>query len=260
MNIGSKIKYFRKQRNMSQEALAQSLGVSFQTISKWENGITMPDISMICAIAYFFGITTDELFEFNRYEIEKKVDEICKDAVVYRNSNPKRAEEILKEGLKKYPGNDILLNNLLYTMRSRERNHEVVELCKMLIEMTKLDDVKYDATRILAETYHSMNEYELTKETIAQIPEIYFTKLQLDALLLSGEEQYEAAKLQKYYSVNMLVQMLRQLAQNYYVQGESEKGKKQLVIASQIVSAFEQDDMLYDGCGIYDLLKKEYSL
>lgn len=53
MKLGHKIKQLRKQKNLSQEILAQSLGVSFQTISKWENEITMPDVMMIPAIAAF---------------------------------------------------------------------------------------------------------------------------------------------------------------------------------------------------------------
>ena len=140
----------RKQKNISQEVLAQYLGVSFQSVSKWENETTMPDITLVPAIASFFGVSTDELFCFNLMEIEQKVEHICTEAYQYRESDPAKSEAILREGLKKFPGNDILLNNLLYTMRSRERSAEVITLCKSLIETTRFDDVKYDALRILA--------------------------------------------------------------------------------------------------------------
>ena len=62
MKLGEKIKTLRKQRNISQEVLANYLGISFQSVSKWENESTMPDVMMIPAIASFFGISTDELF------------------------------------------------------------------------------------------------------------------------------------------------------------------------------------------------------
>ena len=51
MKLGEKIKFLRKQRNLSQEVLANYLGVSFQAVSKWESGTTMPDVTLIPAIA-----------------------------------------------------------------------------------------------------------------------------------------------------------------------------------------------------------------
>lgn len=61
MNIGEKIAALRKQNNMTQEELANHLSVTPQAVSKWENGITSPDISLLGAIASLFHITTDEL-------------------------------------------------------------------------------------------------------------------------------------------------------------------------------------------------------
>ena len=71
IKLGEKIKFLRKQKDISQEVFANYLGVSFQAVSKWENGNTLPDVTMIPAIASFFGVTTDELFNFNLYEMEK---------------------------------------------------------------------------------------------------------------------------------------------------------------------------------------------
>ena len=47
IKLGEKIKSLRKQKNISQEVFANYLGVSFQAVSKWENGNTMPDVTMI---------------------------------------------------------------------------------------------------------------------------------------------------------------------------------------------------------------------
>ena len=215
IKIGEKIKLLRKQKNISQEVLAQYLGVSFQSVSKWENEATMPDITLVPAIASFFGISTDELFDFNLMEIEQKVEHICKEAYQYRECDPAKSEAILREGLKKFPGNDILLNNLLYTMRSPERAAEVITLCKSLVESTKLDDVKYDALRILAETYHEQGEQELTRITLEKIPEIYFTVLELQAKLLSGQESLRAANAQLGISLDSAVEMAELLASHY---------------------------------------------
>ena len=60
INLGNKIKQLRKQRGISQEVLARHLGVSFQAVSKWETEAGMPDVTLIPAIASFFGGSTDE--------------------------------------------------------------------------------------------------------------------------------------------------------------------------------------------------------
>ncbi len=61
MNIGTIILTLRKQKNITQEALAAELGVTAAAVSKWEKGYTLPDILMLCALADFFEVTTDEL-------------------------------------------------------------------------------------------------------------------------------------------------------------------------------------------------------
>ena len=61
MNIGQNILQLRKQKNIKQEELAAELGVTAAAVSKWENGYTLPDILMLCALADYFGVTTDEL-------------------------------------------------------------------------------------------------------------------------------------------------------------------------------------------------------
>ena len=49
--IGAAIRELRKERNVTQEALAEHLGISFQAVSKWENGTAYPDITLLLAIA-----------------------------------------------------------------------------------------------------------------------------------------------------------------------------------------------------------------
>lgn len=59
MTIGMKIQTLRKQRGMSQEQLAEALGVSRQAVSKWEAEQSVPDIDKIISICDYFGVTTD---------------------------------------------------------------------------------------------------------------------------------------------------------------------------------------------------------
>ena len=89
MNLGNKIQTLRKQKNVTQEELAAELGVTAAAVSKWENNYTMPDILMLCALADFFTVTTDELLgRFKQFkhaviaaenaELGKKVADLAK--------------------------------------------------------------------------------------------------------------------------------------------------------------------------------------
>lgn len=241
IKLGEKIKSLRKQKNISQEVLAEYLGVTFQAVSKWETGAAMPDVTLIPAIASFFGVSTDELFDFNLYETEQKVMDICRRSWKCRDDEPEKAEVILREGLKKYPGNDIILNNLLCVIPYPERAAEVIDLCKSLIAGTKYDDVKYDACRIMAEAYKSIGEYRLCKEAVEMIPELYFTKNQVAAELLEGDDMFEEAHKHRRLSADWTVDMCMLLADYYEKKGENEKAAVQLRIARDVINAFRQD-------------------
>lgn len=62
--IGTKIQTLRRNKNLTQAQLAEVLSVSSQSVSKWENNLSVPDISLLPVIARYFGITMDELFNY----------------------------------------------------------------------------------------------------------------------------------------------------------------------------------------------------
>ena len=64
MPIGDKIRLLRKNKNITQMQLAEALSVSSQSVSKWENHLSVPDITVLPVIARYFGITMDELFGY----------------------------------------------------------------------------------------------------------------------------------------------------------------------------------------------------
>ena len=241
IRIGEKIRTLRKQKNLSQETLAAALGVTFQAVSKWESGTTMPDVALIPAIASFFGVSTDELFDFNRYEAEEKVMAICREAWKIRDERPEEAEAILRRGLKQFPGNDILLNNLLCVIPVPARAEEAIAICRALTEGSSYDDVRLDAWRIMAQAYESLGEYAMMKDALGHIPEIYFTRLELDAHMLRGEERLEPAHKQKRLSADWTVDMLLVLADCYEEAGKREMALSQLRCAKAVIEAFRDD-------------------
>ncbi|MBE6639294.1 MAG: helix-turn-helix domain-containing protein [Ruminococcaceae bacterium] len=115
--MGQIIKRLRKGRGLTQEELAQRIGVTYQAVSKWENDYGMPDISQIVPLASVFDVSTDVLFGIDRTtEFEEALKIVsAADAVkeygkleTYLN-----AYNILTDGLKKYPNNLMIMNNCM---------------------------------------------------------------------------------------------------------------------------------------------------
>ena len=63
MELGKKIKQYRFKSGLTQEQLAEKLGIGAQSVSKWENSVAMPDISTLPLLAEIFGISIDDLFD-----------------------------------------------------------------------------------------------------------------------------------------------------------------------------------------------------
>jgi len=76
IKLNENIKKYRQQKGMTQSQLASVFNVSEQAVSRWENGNTYPDISLIPAIADYFGITIDELMGMESYKDERETEKI----------------------------------------------------------------------------------------------------------------------------------------------------------------------------------------
>ena len=73
MELGKKIKELRFKAGLTQEQLASQLGMGPQSVSKWENSVTMPDITTLPLLAEIFGVSIDDLFDLN---IQQKFNRI----------------------------------------------------------------------------------------------------------------------------------------------------------------------------------------
>ena len=62
MEPGKKIRQLRFKAGMTQEQLAEKLGIGPQSVSKWENAVPMPDITTLPMLAEIFGVSIDDLF------------------------------------------------------------------------------------------------------------------------------------------------------------------------------------------------------
>lgn len=73
LKLGATIKKLRTERGITQEELANKIGVSFQAVSKWETNTTTPDISIIPQLALFFRVSIDSLFAINKDDYMERI-------------------------------------------------------------------------------------------------------------------------------------------------------------------------------------------
>ncbi len=121
LNLSKNIRKYRRDLSLSQEQLAERLGVSFQTVSKWERDECMPDITLLPRIAGFFHITVDALLGVNMLKEEEEVEAIiakCAEADCHYRGDEIAA--LCEEGLAKYPNNFKLMAWQVYILQRIE--------------------------------------------------------------------------------------------------------------------------------------------
>ena len=100
MSIGKNIMELRRENRLTQQQLAEKLGVSAQSVSKWENDVCLPDVSAFPALAAAFGVSIDRIFGYrvsSREEAQALIDRADRCETLEENI------AILQEGLEKDP-------------------------------------------------------------------------------------------------------------------------------------------------------------
>ena len=124
MTLAEKLKSIRKQAGMSQEQLAEKLGVSRQAVTKWETDAGIPDIENVIAISALFDISIDELLS-NEKGAKKLTDYLFESITEYDIDEPKRfdmkfggAKQFVLSGSKSEKIRVRLASNTLSTLQS----------------------------------------------------------------------------------------------------------------------------------------------
>ena len=107
--IGENIRNFRKKNDLTQEELADRLGVTYQSISRWENGTTYPDLELIPSIAEELSVTVDELLGMPQIEKKKRAvqtfDELRRECIK-RDYDADKIVDLLRDIRRNLLGSD----------------------------------------------------------------------------------------------------------------------------------------------------------
>lgn len=117
IHIGETIKKLRKEKNITQDELASFIGVSYQSVSKWERCESYPDITLVPSIASFFGVTTDLLLGVNAADKENRIKAYEEKYDLLKTEKKFiEASNLMKEAITEFPGNYNLLANYMHSL------------------------------------------------------------------------------------------------------------------------------------------------
>lgn len=244
MNVGKKIKELRKQRDITQERLAEYLNISTQAVSKWENGISLPDITLITPIASFFGVTTDELLSYNRENEDKKLREYKKQIEKLRfNYDTKGISKVCREALKKYPGQYYFMIRLAQTLPKSEAE-EIVSLCETVYDDCTDEELRQEAKVGLCRYYPLVGRKDdaLTlSKTLLKMD--YCRELTLE-WLLDGDESIQRNQNNIVMLVEYLVERLIYLSSAHF-KGNKMSFEKKIKCAEAALQIYST--VFYEG-------------
>ncbi|MBR5944648.1 MAG: helix-turn-helix transcriptional regulator [Lachnospiraceae bacterium] len=203
MQINEVIRKYRKQNNMTQEEMANRLGVSAPAVNKWESGASMPDVALLAPIARLLHISLDELLSFKDELSETEVSNIITEIMGMFEKEPfdtvyRKMVEVVRE----YPSSESLILALAVTLyaktlmlapKDRSKYEGWIRDCYEKLLTSDNEDIKLRAADGLYALFIGKEDYDEAEKCLeyysAQNPE----KKRKLATIYSRSGKYEEA-------------------------------------------------------------------
>jgi len=210
LTIGENIRNFRKKNDLTQEALADRLGITYQSISRWENGATYPDLELLPAISEALSVTVDELLGMPQIEKEKRAeatfDELRRECMK-REYDADKIVDLLRDIRRNYLSSDSAWRPWV------EGNERAFRDSKILPEVRLLAEAYLERHPMFPHTIETMANVE-DEEHLKEFLDKYTTSfdcseraLLFDRYLRRGDaERFEPERrYQLYHAFNILL-------------------------------------------------------
>lgn len=227
MSFGKIIKKLRRERDMTQEHLAEILSISPQAISRWETDLAMPDISLIAPLCNLFNITSDELLGINLTRRKEEINAICEEADKYsRRGHLEKAREILEAGLSKYPEDLDIIHDLMQ-IASDQKNatgdikylSEAIKWGEKILAQSTDEYQRVSAIQILCYSYRDVGRKEEALKMAESMPYMCLSQESLLSAVHTGTEEYISKQRE---AINLLQLLSNSL---FYIQTKLDSGE-----------------------------------
>ena len=184
IKIGAIVKKLRTENNITQEMLANAIGVTPQAISRWESEGGYPDIELLPALADFFSVSTDELLGYKLSEREEELASIKKE--MERLSEVGSLEERVayaRNAYARYPNDYEIRDNLaacLYCVWEENRDeslfNEIEVLLKSVVDECNDEDTRYYSINTLIALYRETKQCEKAKDLVNRLTPLKYCR------------------------------------------------------------------------------------
>ncbi len=170
MQINEVIRKYRKENNLTQEEMANRLGVSTPAVNKWESGSSMPDIALLAPIARLLHVSLDELLSFKEDLSDLEISNIVKS--IEERVEEEELDEVfqsIKELIREYPNCDKLILSLscmmdaqciLQNVEDSSEYDDWIRRCYEQLLGSDHEQIKLKAADCLYNFYLRKEEYE----------------------------------------------------------------------------------------------------
>lgn len=203
LSLGANIKRFRLQRGLTQEEVANHLGISFQSISKWERGESYPDIELLPVLSNYFGVNIDELLGVSEPSKREKYDDI-NNRWRLNNKNGQHRENVclMREALRMFPNDALLLVQLSTSLeklggdeKEKEKHlRESIAVQEQIINYCPDCEVRGATLYNICFAYWKIGDKEKAIEQARKLPNLYKARENALSFFLEGEEKRAVSK------------------------------------------------------------------
>lgn len=166
INLKDKLRSLRLQRKITQEALANHLGITPQSVGKWERGEGFPDITLLPRIAFYFDITVDELLCVDQVRVEEAIAEYEWKAAVYQNNGENEKNlELWEQAYAEFPNDCRVIEGLMFAINReaiypcpKDKAERIISLGEKLLQKTTDARQRENALQCLCYTYDGIDK------------------------------------------------------------------------------------------------------
>ena len=204
MQISEQIKNYRKNAGLTQEQVANYLGVSTPAVNKWEKGNTYPDISLLPALARLLKIDMNELFSFREELTEKEIGQFVNELTEISLESFTKAFDMAISKIQEYPHCDLLIYSITTVLNAALTLSDVddekkLEYDGVLVEWLERtadsqdEKVRTSSIFMLAAKYVQMEKYEEANIFLNKIPDTVIDAIIMKTNVLAHQEGTDAA-------------------------------------------------------------------
>jgi transcriptional regulator with XRE-family HTH domain len=188
------LKRFRAERGLTQEDVANCLGITPQSVSKWERGETYPDITFLPAIANIFDTSIDILIGMDEIRAKRTLWEIHGRATDYMKAQKyDEAEKVYRDAMKVYPRDPGMLLGLASVLALKGDTKESIGLIETGLPLSGNEKQKATMRAALCFLYAKAGEREKAKELAYHLPHTRESREVITPLIdtLSTDEEFD---------------------------------------------------------------------